>query len=168
MGHTPHAIRQRHFRKRTEPVITFLWTAAGAGLIALISGLLRAWTCACSIDGSHMAIVSKGKAQALVVIPDDAQPIAKYAARELVAHITKATGVVLEIMEASMAPIDTMGRIYVGDTRQATSLDIRADLLASEEAVIQRRGDALFITGRDGPGDPLDGNTTYSGTLWGV
>lgn len=168
MGHTPDSIRHVHFRKRTEPFITFSWTATGAGLIALISGLLPAWTSACSIDGSHMVIVSKGKAQALVVIPDDAQPTAKYAARELVAHITKATGVVLEIMEESIAPIDTMGKIYVGDTRQAKSLDIRVDHLASEEAVIRRRGDALFITGRDGPGDPLDGNNTYSGTLWGV
>jgi len=133
-----------------------------------------AWACNGWAVGAPVPVVSRGvsgrqgQASAVVVIPANAQPIAEYAADELVRHVEMATGVRLCVMKESAVSEPAPHRIYVGHTRAAAEAGIDVDTLASEAFVLRTLGNDLFIAAKDGPGGPLDMNNTFSGCLWGV
>ncbi len=112
--------------------------------------------------------VENGAPKAVVLLPDNPEPIAVYAAEELVDHVVRATGVRLDIMSERDATDQPPYRIYIGAVDAARDAGIDIDSLALEETIIRTRDDGLFIVGRDGPGDPLSTGTTHAGTLWGV
>lgn len=103
----------------------------------------------------------------MIVTTDKPGPVAEYAARELAAHLEKATGVRLEVMTESAVKADTLRRIYVGDCKAARDAGIEVSKLPAETFVLRTSGEALFIAGEDKAGDPLE-TDTRAGTLWGV
>ena len=112
--------------------------------------------------------VRAGQPVAVVVVSDSAEPIAVYAADELVLHIEKATGARLDVVEESRVPAEAETRIFVGSTTAARHVGIAPNSLPSEKAVVRIEPGAAYIVGRDGPGHPLDEFNPNSGTLWGV
>ena len=116
------------------------------------------------------AVASNGVARAvtIVVLPAKAEPIAQYAAEELVWHVAQATGVQLPVVNEPAVPADTTNRIYIGSTRAAADAGINVRSLPSEAFVLRTRGGNLFIAAQDSPGDPLSLGNTFSGSLWGV
>lgn len=117
---------------------------------------------------AEVVLVDDGEPRALVVVPDEPTEIATYAAEELVAHVELAAGVALPIVEASQADDALPHRVYIGATDAARDADIDPDDLPTEVAVVRTVGDAVYIVGRDEPGNPLRMPRTGSGTLWGV
>ena len=116
---------------------------------------------------AEVRLVADGKAQAVIVIADRPSAVAKYAADELVAHLEKATGVRLEVIGESTLAKATGSRVFIGDTRASREAGMDDGKLAPETYVLRTKGNALFIAGDDGNGDPLDMDTR-AGTLWGV
>jgi hypothetical protein len=117
---------------------------------------------------NHEAAGPAGRSLALVVIPANAQPTEEYAAEELVRHIKMASGVRLSVVREARVRETSRNRIYLGNTRAAAEIGIDVSLLPSEAVVLRTSGGHLFIAAQDGPGDPLDQNNTFSGSLWGV
>jgi hypothetical protein len=109
-----------------------------------------------------------GRAIATVVLPAEAEPIAQYAAEELMWHVERATGVKLPVVFEPAVPASAKTRIYIGSTRAAAEAGIKVESLASEAFVLRTSGKHLFIAAQDGPGDPLGLSHTHSGSLWGV
>lgn len=124
-----------------------------------------------SIAATHAhasAWVENGQPRAVIVTADDAYPIAEYAAQELAYHIELATGVTLPILTEGEAAEATDPRIYVGQSDAARAQGIDHEQLESEQCVIRRIDEDLYIVGNDGDGHPLHRSNTHSGTLWGV
>ncbi len=119
---------------------------------------------------NYAEVVGGRRPAALVVVPDEPEEIARYAAEELVRHIELATDVRLDIRKESDAAEEDNGRfrIYVGDTNAARKAGVDSETLGAETAIIQSLEDAILIVGKDKPGDPLDTENMWSGTLWGV
>lgn len=109
-----------------------------------------------------------GHSAAVIVVPESPQPISEYAASELAHHIELATGVALSIVRESSIPETAQHRIYLGSTKAAADSGIDVTLLPSEAFVLRTIDGDLFIAAEDGPGQPLDMDNTFSGTLWGV
>jgi hypothetical protein len=112
-------------------------------------------------------IVTDGTPIAVIVTADKPGSVAEYAAEELVTHIEKATGARLPVLTESGVPRSAAYRIYVGDCQAASAAGIMAGKLPPESFVLKTAGDALFIVGEDGAGDPL-AMDTRAGTLWGA
>jgi len=121
----------------------------------------------CATQGS-VPLVEGQTARAVIVTADAPSLIAEYAARELVYHIERATGVRLAMARESDVPAQPAGRVFLGDTTAARKAGIDPDALPPEVFVLRTAGNALYIVGHDGPGDPLAETTIWSGTLWGV
>ena len=119
-------------------------------------------------DAEPFVIVEDGDAQAIVVVPVDAYPIATYAAEELAAHVRKASGVELEIVDESNIPDQPANRIFVGTTERAALAGIDVSGLEQEAFALRVADGSLIIAGEDGPGDPMSETHGSSGTLWGV
>lgn len=117
---------------------------------------------------NHEAAGLAGRLLALVVIPANPQSTEEYAAEELVRHIEMASGVRLSIAKEARVPASFRNHVYLGNTRAAAEIGIDVSLLPSEAVVLRTSGGHLFIAAQDGPGDPLEGNNTFSGALWGV
>ena len=115
-----------------------------------------------------ITLVEGQAAKAVVVTADEPTETAAYAARELVDHVARATGVRLEIITESKAAGQGPARVYVGATKAAKGAGIDPEKIPSDVAVLRGVGDALYIVGHDGPGKPLDFDNVWSGTLWGV
>jgi hypothetical protein len=137
-----------------------IWLRAGAVVLVIVG-------CARSAEAAF-SIVEDGAARAIVVIPEDAQAIAAYAAEELVFHIQRATGVALGVVEESAIPQAPARRIFLGSTKHAEEAGIDVSALAQEAFVLRVTDDSIIIAGKDGPGDPLSEGHGASGTLWGV
>ncbi|MHB0939051.1 MAG: DUF4838 domain-containing protein [Armatimonadota bacterium] len=129
-----------------------------AGLTLLLA--VAAW--------SQLTLVDRGKARAVVVTAENPSPTAAYAARELVEHIERATGVSLPIVTEGNIPAQPADRVYLGDTAAARAAGIDGAELPPEVAVLRTARNTLYIVGHDGPGDPLSAANPWSGTLWGV
>ena len=115
-----------------------------------------------------VVLVEEGAPSAVVVLPMNAEPIAAYAADELVYHIEKASGARIEILNEPLDQPLATPAVYVGATRAAQDAGIDPEALASEEAMLRTLDGNLYIVGNDGPGDALSYGNTHSGTLWGV
>ncbi|MGV3663514.1 MAG: DUF4838 domain-containing protein [Prosthecobacter sp.] len=109
---------------------------------------------------ADVTLVRDGRPQAVVVVADKAGQVARYAAGELVRHVEKASGAKLEVISEGAAKADGRARIHVGT-------HVPVEKLAAEACVLRVTGEAMFIAGNDGGGDPLDADTR-AGTLWGV
>lgn len=136
---------------------------------AVLIGVFMATASVCAQGVSLVeGMESAERAAAVIVIPEDAAPIAAYAAEELASHIERATGVRLSIVPESAAPEGPGGRVFVGATRAAAEEGVIVTSLPPEAAVLRTSNGDLFVAGEDGPGDPLNTGLQTSGTLWGV
>ena len=111
---------------------------------------------------ADVALVSDGKALAVIVTPERPTRVVAYAAEELARHVGKACGVRLEVVTENIAKEGV--RIHLGPCRGS---GIEVSKLAPEAFVLRVTESAVFIAGNDGGGDPLDASTS-AGTLWGV
>lgn len=121
-----------------------------------------------SASEAQVILVENGEPHAVVVIADHPTRTAQYAADELVRHVEKATGVMLEIAPESKAPDDMHTRIYIGETETAYHFGIDVNSLPREMFVLRSIGNDLFIAGREDDGDPLNPSNPNAGTLFGV
>jgi len=140
--------------------------------MAMFSGLARYLCYLSLLLGSGVAladvtVVQEGKAAAVVVLADKPTRVARYAAKELVTHVAKATGVRLAVISEKAARNDTLHPIYIGDCEAARAEGIAVAQLKPEAFVLRVTDKAVFIAGDDGGGEPLDSDTR-AGTLWGV
>jgi hypothetical protein len=119
------------------------------------------------VAGADVPLVVEGKSLAIVVIPERANDVAKYAAKELVAHVAKASGATLVIVPENAAAGVKGRRVYLGDCQAARAAGIQVRELPPEAFVLRTAPDALFIAGEDTNGEALDPDTR-AGTLWGV
>jgi len=118
---------------------------------------------------THITLVQiNATAKAIVVVPDHAEAIAKYAAEEFVWHVEQATGTRLSIVREADIDDTDLARVYIGATKAAAKAGIDVNTLPPEACVLRFVEGNLFIAGKDGPGDPLSAGHTHSGTLWGV
>lgn len=117
--------------------------------------------------GAEVPVVDDAKGVAVVVIPERANGVARYAAKELVEHIAKASGGSLEIVPESRAAGSKGARIYLGDCEATRAAGIDVGSLAAEAFVLRTSPGAVFIAGADGNGEALDPDTR-AGTLWGA
>lgn len=106
--------------------------------------------------------------RAVVVLPDDAAEITRYAAREFVEHVAQATGHTLLVAKESDNIEGHGDRVYIGPTRAAAEAGIDVAALPSEAFVLRTDEGRLFIAAADGPGDPLSTGMSEAGALWGV
>jgi hypothetical protein len=119
------------------------------------------------IAQANVTLVSDGKPVCVVVTSDHPSAVVAYAAEELVGHLQKATGVLVEvIVESSLRP-QMESRVFIGDSESVRAAGVATPTLAPEAFVLRTTGKALIIAGDDGRGDPLDSDTR-AGTLWGV
>ena len=117
---------------------------------------------------AQVRIVEDGRARAVVVTADEPTPTARYAAEELVLHITRATGVSLPIVPESEVPEDVHSRVYVGDTETGRTFGLDPERLPRETFVLRSVGNDLFIGGRESDGDPFAEHNPGVGPLFGV
>ena len=124
--------------------------------------------CAPLMALSGVTLVEDGAPVAVIVLPAEAEPVAIYAADELVYHIEKASGAKLVVLNEPLVQPLEGAAVFLGATRAAQEAGIDPGTLGSEEAVVRTLDGNLYIVGNDGPGDPLSYSNTHSGTLWGV
>jgi len=133
----------------------------------------------CALSALHLCMISplaqtswveNGTAKAVIVLPDNAFPVATYAAEELAFHIELATGAKLKTVRESeignLAP--ETPRIFVGVSSRLKEEGVDVTSLKPEETRIFSKESDFFIAGNDSDGDPLDLEFIHSGTLWGV
>jgi hypothetical protein len=113
-------------------------------------------------------VVVDGRATAVVVTADDASPVARYAAAELIEHVRMATGVELPRAVESDVPEGYASRLFLGATRAAREQGIVADQLPPEAFVMRSVGGDLIIVGAEDDRDPLSPSNSQCGTLFGV
>lgn len=136
---------------------------------AFTLSLLPSCTPVLTRSASELALVEDGKPRAIVVTADRPTPVAAHAAEELAVHIEKATGVRLPVVRESDADAEKLVRIYIGDTTAARRQGIEPDALGNDVSVMRVHDGSLYILGREGADDPLDGHlATFRGTLFGV
>jgi len=129
---------------------------------------LSAILCAPLATGDVPIVPGDGTGTALVVIPDGAEAITEYAAKEFAYHVGQATGKRLAVARESEAAAPARAKVYIGPTAAAAAAGIDVAALPPEAFVLRTAGKDLFIAAQDGPGDPLSAGTTESGALWGV
>jgi hypothetical protein len=103
-----------------------------------------------AVEEDRFFLLRDGRAQAVIVIPDDAGVMNRYAAEVLAVHLEKAGGERLPIVaedELSTAPA-LPHRIFLGPTQAARAAGFAVDELGEEEAVVEVRGDDLFMVAR--------------------
>ena len=98
---------------------------------------------------AEVTIVRGGKATAVVVTADDPTGVARYAARELVQHVRKATGQQLKIVKESKIPTGFASRIFVGVTKAAGKQGIDAAKMKPDEYVLRTANGDLYIVGKE-------------------
>ncbi|MBT3379273.1 MAG: DUF4838 domain-containing protein [Lentisphaerae bacterium] len=115
-------------------------------------------------------IVSDGRAQTAIIVPDEALPVVTYAAQELQYHIRRATGCELRIALEREKPITYTGLIYLGETQKATTIELALPDLPRNGFVMRLVGPDLILAGEDGQGPAVGGYRikTLSGTLFAV
>lgn len=136
-----------------------------AGLRRLLAGVLG--LVLVTFGRAEVPIVTARRPAAVIVLPDEAPAVVRYAADELVYHVQRATGAVLPIvLESSPAPASG-SRIVLGDTQAARQAGMASRTLQPETFILRTAEQAVFIVGGDGSGDPLE-PATFGGTLFGV
>ncbi len=107
---------------------------AQALLITLLAGPSQAVT-----------IAEQGRAQVTLVVPDDAIPAERTAARELATYFERSTGAIFPITtETELAP--GAPAVYLGATRYARAAGVEGDL-GAEEWVLRATDTELIVAG---------------------
>jgi len=153
--------------ERSEKLTSRLPTACGVAKSLLLAGCVLAAGWHAVPAWGAVTLIADGRAQAVIVLPDEPSAVERYAAEELVYHLDKATGVRLSIVAEADVPADPSARIYLGRTQAAVRAGVEFDTLPREALVLRSLSDALIVAGEDTGGDPLL-DTTRCGTLWGV
>lgn len=117
---------------------------------------------------TQVSLVKDGQALAAIVTADAPTETTQYAAKELVWHVERATGVTLPVVTESNAPSDIHTRVYLGDTETGRQFGIDTEHLPREAYIMRSVGNDLFIAGHDDGGDPLSFRNADGGTLFGV
>lgn len=104
---------------------------------------------------AQVSLVRDSEARAVVVRADKPTSVARYAVKELVRHVEKATGITLKVVPESEAPVGLHTRVYVGQTEAARRHGIEPERLRREAFTMRSIGNDLFIVGREDNGDPL-------------
>lgn len=113
--------------------------------------------------------VENGSARATILLPDDAQPVARFAAEELVTHIEKATGARLTVLSETQAGTLQGPRIFIGTTQTARDRGLPFTELAPDAFLLRHMGNDLFVTGSQDGTDPFRESAGADlGTLYGV
>ena len=128
-------------------------------VISVVSCCIFAWS------AFAVELVRDGRACAIVVTPEKPVTPVAMAARELVAHIEKASGVKLEIVPESRAAERREARVYLGAC--AANRDLSAAKMGRNSFVCDVGRDALRLVGRDQPGGGVSESREF-GTLLGV
>ncbi len=119
-------------------------------------------------ESRRITLVADGKAKAVVVTAAAPSKMAAYAARELVGHIEKATGVRLDIVSEGGENGFALSRVYVGVTEASKALGYAPDKFAPDVFVLRTAGPNLHVFGgEDKDAEPLRDDVP-SGTLFGV
>ena len=121
-----------------------------------------------------LPVVTEGAARAVVVTARPSTPTTAYAARELVEHVERATGVKLPVAEEGDVPAGFPTRIFLGDTQAARAAGIDVAALAPDAFVLKVADGCVYVAGAESadadplnPGGNLDPNP-YGGPLFGV
>ncbi len=109
--------------------------------------------------------VEKEPLPSVVVVPEKANHIERYAARELVEYLKKSTGSSLPVIAENKISAEQTG-YFIGRTRRAAAEKISAPEKDCSFVIRYRKG-SLFIVGRDGKGKESD-NYNPAGSLFGV
>ena len=99
-----------------------------------------------------LVLVKGGKILFSIVIPDKANAIEKYAAAELQTHFKEAAGSAPAIVPESK--YKSGPALMVGGTQLAAKYGISPDMLAPENLLIARIGEAIVLSGGDRPDIP--------------
>lgn len=114
---------------------------------SIIAAGLGALTLGCALA---MPIYSQGEEQAIVVIPDDAGTVTRFAAEELKKHLDEATGGHFAIKkESEQLPKETKLPIYVGDTKASRAAGLKVDAMEKNHFVVFPDQRALYLAGKD-------------------
>ena len=128
---------------------------------------------------AELPIVRNGRPLAVILVGDDASPVAYEAAEELARTIEKATGARLstmpegEFIHPHSPSDDLVTKILIGDGNHVRALGIDVSQLPAEGFIIKTIGRYLVIAGRDDPHEEGDlrGNRRPShlrGTWYGT
>ncbi len=115
-------------------------------------------------------LVRDGRPVAVIVLPDKPLPCVKAAADELVHHVRKASGAVLEVVPEKQAP-KTGAALFLGATEAAHAAGLEVPDITPNAFRIKLIGNRLFLLGDDTDGPAfwiLHGNRTRVGTLFAV
>ncbi|WP_158606734.1 DUF4838 domain-containing protein [Paenibacillus ginsengarvi] len=128
-------------------LVAFLWNDAPSRAYAL---------------GTPLHIVENGTAHAVILVPEQADPVIARAAGELAEYVLKSTGATLPIMteaelQANGGGLNGHVRIYVGDSGSDPHMSTLLSGLNSDGFAIHPHGTRIVIAG-----------STPSGTLYGV
>ena len=137
---------------------------------ALLPPLAALWASkARAATNSGTTIIANGEPAVTLVTAEVPSDVVHYAAQELAWHIEKATGSRPAILaEAALSRGRERGPfVFLGRTKFAEKAGITSAALDPENCIIRTVDSHLCIVGLDGPGDPLDVNTS-AGTLFGV
>ena len=110
---------------------------------------------------SGAVLVENGRANAEIILPQQANPVELFAAKELATHLKILSGVELPVLET---PTDT-ARVTIRLGRAAKNLPLSGQ--PKNAGHIRVEGNAIAIAGIDDNGDPMKFDTA-TGTLFAV
>ena len=119
---------------------------------------------------AEQTLVADGKIQFEIVVPENASPTAKYAAKEAAALLTKALGSTVAVRKTASGNLPS---IHIGDTALAKEAGIDLKKLDRDGFVIKTVGKKVLIIGRDHPSKSPSrmntlGDSGERATLFGV
>lgn len=122
------------------------------------------------VNGGGFELVQDGKANAVVVIPDNAKPEIQEAVESFVEVVRKSTSAQIRIVKESEVSDSDENRLYVGDTKRAASEGISSKQLEEEAFRIVAREREVFVVGRDVIFDasPTRLNPNSTATRWAL
>ena len=98
------------------------------------------------LHGGTVTLAQKGKPTAIIVLPDNANPVARYAAGELVWHVKRICGAELKTVPESKYD-GKLFPIYLGATQAAEKAGFGQKNFAKEAWTIRSTPRALYLTG---------------------
>ncbi len=113
-----------------------------------------------------LQLVKDGKLLFVIVIPDQADQIAKYAAQEVADHFKLAVGSAPRIISESA--YKSGPAIMIGGTATAEKYGLSPDMLVPEYAVVARLNDVVVLSGGDAKGVNLNQVKYRSNTAVGT
>ena len=117
-----------------------------------------------------MDLVRNGQPTATIVVPDEALPVVKFAAEELVYHLERASGAKLTIAEESERP-RAGALVFLGRCQATVEAGILPGELQPNERIGKLVKDRLYLVGDDSDGPAtwiMHNNRTRVGTLFAV